>query len=69
MQSYLRLFLCYFIKILGYRDYKKGHETDKKLEKERLVEMPFTENVDKFKSFLSQIKAYGGEDQCEVFKI
>ena len=50
---------------IGYRDYRVGQETNKKFESERLIELKFGDNIEQFKSFVSDVKAYGGGDICE----
>ena len=47
-------FRCAFV---GYRDIEDGAK--------RITVLPFTEDIDTFKSFVSGVEATGGADQCE----
>jgi hypothetical protein len=48
------------VSFVGYRDHADGDY--------RITCLPFTDNVEAFKSFVSDVKTGGGADQCEVSK-
>lgn len=45
------------VAFVGYRDHCDGSD--------RITVFPFSDNIDKFKSFVSSVKAMGGGDACE----
>lgn len=45
------------VAFVGYRDHSDGND--------RVTVFPFNSDIDAFKSFVSSVKATGGDDQCE----
>ena len=71
VEEFIKVFNDFGLRVgfVGYRDYRKGQENAKELEKERLIEFPFSDDFKQFKFFLDGVKAYGGDDECEVYTI